>query len=51
MFIEKKRVFEPIDRIEFAFVLLPDDSVLSDIKKISEEIKIVLQDMSFSDDF
>jgi hypothetical protein len=43
MFSITKRSFEPIERIEFGFVLLPDDDVLQEIKQMSEIITSLLQ--------
>jgi hypothetical protein len=42
MFLLTKRSFEPIERIEFGFVLLPDDDVLQEIKQMSEIINSLL---------
>ena len=46
MFTDNDLVFQPVERIEFAFVLLPDDSVLSEIKELSQDIICLFQGMS-----
>lgn len=50
MFLITKRSFEPIERIEFGFVLLPDDNVLQEIKQISEKITFLLQPLDWRSD-
>ena len=47
MFSITKRLFEPVERIEFGFVLLPDDNVLQEIKQISETITSLLHPLAW----
>lgn len=47
MFSITKRSFEPIERIEFGFVLLPDDDVLQEIDQISQTITSLLQPLKW----
>lgn len=47
MFSITKRLFEPAERIEFGFVLLPDDNVLQEIKQLSETITSLLHPLAW----
>jgi len=47
MFSVTKRLFEPIERIEFGFILLPDDDILQEIKQISETITSLLHPLAW----
>ncbi len=44
-----KRSFEPLERIEFDFVLLPDDAVLTKLKCVSETISLLLSNLTRRD--
>ena len=44
-----KRAFEPLERIEFGFVLLPDDTILAKLKHASETIRFLLDDLTRRD--
>ncbi len=44
-----KRSFEPLERIKFGVVLLPNDAVLTKLKCVSETICSIVQKTSFSE--
>ena len=39
-----KRTFEPLERIEFGFVLLPNDAVVRTIKHMSDTVHFFLKE-------
>ena len=44
------RIFNPLDRIEFGFVFLPEDSVIKQIKDISETVNFLLEKLPLKDE-
>jgi hypothetical protein len=48
MTLVSTRLFEPLERIEFGFVLLPDDHILHKIKYLSETVHYILQKLSLT---
>lgn len=51
MFSITDRSFEPYERIEFGFVLLPDDDVLKEIEHVSETIICLLHPLPWRSNF
>ncbi len=47
MFSATTRSFEPLERIEFGFVLLPEDDVLQELKYLSERITSLLDSLEW----
>jgi hypothetical protein len=45
-----KRVFNPLERIEFGFVFLPEDYVIKQIKNISETVNFLLEKLPLRQD-